>query len=357
MASLTVSVEPHVARRFGTLTPLVPRPSSPAPDFVDLPLSSAEELSRAAAGSATYCQLGAGRFRGRLTRLRTPQFELCLESWSLGMLKKDRVPLHGVVIVVPLKRGSSARLQGRLLAAGEVAVLFGGEAFDYRSSDSEQLLTVAFERAALEGEVRSLTAGGLTELRVEGRLEGLRVDPSRLRNLCGRAVARAAVPSWRSSSGVRAREFAGSLVKELFGERALRREAAAEPLGPDRSRALALKAEAWLRQCLSEPPTIADLCAAVGAGERTIHEAFREHLGTSPIAYLKALRLNAARHALCCGAAGTKVTDIALDWGFLHFGWFSQDYRRLFGETPSQTLQRARLSRRPLLRDGDRATA
>jgi len=37
------------------------------------------------------------------------------------------------------------------------------------------------------------------------------------------------------------------------------------------------------------------------------------------------------------------VTDVALDWGFLHFGWFSQDYRRLFGETPSQTLHRGRV--------------
>jgi AraC-like DNA-binding protein len=36
------------------------------------------------------------------------------------------------------------------------------------------------------------------------------------------------------------------------------------------------------------------------------------------------------------------VTDIALDWGFCHFSRFSQEYRRLFGETPGKTLQRAR---------------
>ena len=37
------------------------------------------------------------------------------------------------------------------------------------------------------------------------------------------------------------------------------------------------------------------------------------------------------------------MTDVALAWGFVHFGWFSQDYRRLFGETPSQTLHRGRV--------------
>jgi transcriptional regulator GlxA family with amidase domain len=112
----------------------------------------------------------------------------------------------------------------------------------------------------------------------------------------------------------------------------------------DRRRALALRAEAWLRQNLAEPPTIAALSAAVGASERTLYEAFREHLGAPPKAYLKTLRLDAARRRLLEGHAGTRVTDVALDWGFVHFGWFSQDYRRQFGETPSQTLQRGRRS-------------
>jgi transcriptional regulator GlxA family with amidase domain len=108
------------------------------------------------------------------------------------------------------------------------------------------------------------------------------------------------------------------------------------------ARNLAFRAEAWLRQNLAEPPTIARLCEALGASQRTLHEAFREHLDTTPKAYLKMLRLEAARHDLL-RAARPRVTDVALDWGFLHFGWFSQDYRRLFGETPRQTLQRARV--------------
>jgi transcriptional regulator GlxA family with amidase domain len=115
---------------------------------------------------------------------------------------------------------------------------------------------------------------------------------------------------------------------------------AAEERSPYRGRALALRAEAWLRQNLAEPPTIARLCAALGVSERTLHEAFRRHLDATPKAYAKTLRLNAARRDLLRGAAERRVTDVALDWGFAHFGWFSQDYRRLFGETPSQTLHR-----------------
>jgi transcriptional regulator GlxA family with amidase domain len=124
-----------------------------------------------------------------------------------------------------------------------------------------------------------------------------------------------------------------------------------------RRRRLALRAEAWLRQHLATPPTIAKLCAAVGTRERTLHEAFREHLDASPMAYLKALRLQAARQDLLT-SWNKRVTDVALDWGFNHFGWFSQDYRRRFGETPRETLarRRARGGRSLVVARGNRLT-
>jgi AraC-like DNA-binding protein len=39
------------------------------------------------------------------------------------------------------------------------------------------------------------------------------------------------------------------------------------------------------------------------------------------------------------------VTDTALACGFEHFGRFSEAYRKLFGERPSQTLRSSALSR------------
>lgn len=342
MASPTVSLEPGLARRMGAPSPLVSRPSlPPSADFAFLHLSSAEELQQAS-GGASYCQLTPGRFRARLTRFRTPRLELCLETWSLGMLKRGSAPRQKVTLICSIGRGRSGRLQGRPVVPGDVLVLFEGEPFDCRSLEPAHLVTLSLERAALESRARELLGRGLHELRLEGRLQWSRVDPAILRGVCLEAVSRAgSAPQVlrRSSFGRDLEAFVTSLL--------LREETASSPLPADpppvgRSRALAMKAEAWLRECLAETPTMADLCAALGAGERTIHEAFRDNLGTTPMAYHKALRLNAAHQALAQAGIRTTVTDVALDWGFLHFGWFSQDYRRLFGETPSQTLHRCR---------------
>ena len=106
-------------------------------------------------------------------------------------------------------------------------------------------------------------------------------------------------------------------------------------------RELAYAAAAWLGAHLEDDLTVTDLCHALNARERTLHAVFVEHMGTSPKAYFMQLRLTAARTELLRAGQGARVTDVAVRWGFLHFGWFSHAYREHFGETPSATLRRA----------------
>ena len=87
---------------------------------------------------------------------------------------------------------------------------------------------------------------------------------------------------------------------------------------------------------------MADLVAHCGVGERTLHKHFRAFLAVSPLAYWRRLRLAAAREELLKGLDGASVTEVAARFGFNHFGRFSQQYRRGFGEAPSATLRRSR---------------
>jgi AraC family ethanolamine operon transcriptional activator len=60
----------------------------------------------------------------------------------------------------------------------------------------------------------------------------------------------------------------------------------------------------------------------------------------TPKAYLTAMRLDGVRRHLVPGEPTVKIADVANRWGFWHMGQFAADYRRHFGELPSQTLQR-----------------
>lgn len=101
-----------------------------------------------------------------------------------------------------------------------------------------------------------------------------------------------------------------------------------------------------LRGAVRAPVSIGGLAAECGVAERTLSEHFRAFVGLSPAAYLRRLRLAAAREALRAGAAGTSVTEVAQRHQFNHLGRFAGQYRERFGETPRQTLRRARAAMR-----------
>ena len=73
---------------------------------------------------------------------------------------------------------------------------------------------------------------------------------------------------------------------------------------------------------------------------RTLIKHFRDFKGTSPMRYLRSARYERVRAALRRAEPEESVTDVASQWGFTHLGRFSVEYRRRFGESPSETLRR-----------------
>ena len=87
-------------------------------------------------------------------------------------------------------------------------------------------------------------------------------------------------------------------------------------------------------------PYLSELCATANVSERTLQYAFRDIMGMSPLTYLHRLRLHRARDELRKTKSGcTTVTNVAMNWGFWHFGEFSRAYKNCFGEVPSKTLR------------------
>ena len=100
------------------------------------------------------------------------------------------------------------------------------------------------------------------------------------------------------------------------------------------------RALAAMRTNLGREWSAAALAAVAGVSPRTLQRQFKVFLGKTPGAALQDIRFERARRELLQGLSSTKVAGIALHSGFTHLGRFSTDYRRRYGETPSQTLKR-----------------
>jgi len=86
--------------------------------------------------------------------------------------------------------------------------------------------------------------------------------------------------------------------------------------------------------------TVPQLCEQLFVSRRTLQYCFEDVLGMSPMQYLRLIRLNGARrHLRQASSKSLTVQDVAVDWGFWHFSQFSSDYRKLFGQSPSESLR------------------
>jgi len=85
--------------------------------------------------------------------------------------------------------------------------------------------------------------------------------------------------------------------------------------------------------------SVADIAAAACVTTRAVQLAFRRYLDTTPLGYLRQVRLEQAhRELLAAHPAPGTVTRIAADWQFTNPSRFTARYRATYGVLPSHTL-------------------
>jgi AraC-like DNA-binding protein len=100
------------------------------------------------------------------------------------------------------------------------------------------------------------------------------------------------------------------------------------------------RAVAFIEENAHRPITAADIAAAANVTVRAVQLAFRRHLDTTPLAYLRRVRLeHAHQELLAAGPAIETVTAVAYRWGFPSTSRFAAEYRAAYGVLPSRTLR------------------
>ncbi|MFC0542693.1 AraC family transcriptional regulator [Kutzneria chonburiensis] len=296
--------------------------------------------------------VGSRLFRDHqlLPDTRGVKFRAVLRSTVVGGLTLSHVdhragvrivtaaPSNGFLVHVPLTgRADITCGRDRITSDPATAVVIDpAERLDMTWSSGTPQLIVGIDRERLELHL--------------GRVLGRTLDRP-LRFSLGMDLTSAAARAWLDVMALLLREVssgepvAPEQMEALIFQRFLLAQANtySEALGEDRpvaSRAVR-KAMALIESHAAEPLTVEDLAEAVGVGVRSLQIGFRRFADTTPMSYLRDVRLRRV-HAelLAAQPGGETVTDIATRWGFLHAGWFSVLYRERFGEKPSTTLHR-----------------
>ncbi|HWN35413.1 MAG TPA: helix-turn-helix transcriptional regulator [Pseudonocardia sp.] len=108
----------------------------------------------------------------------------------------------------------------------------------------------------------------------------------------------------------------------------------------DGTAATVRRASAFIERHAHGDISLADIAGAANVSIRAVQFAFRRHLDTTPMAHLRAVRLDRVHHELLAAdpGRGATVTDIATRWGFYNHSRFVARYRRAYGIAPRHTL-------------------
>jgi AraC-like DNA-binding protein len=300
------------------------------------PESFADRISRMAPDTAIR-RLRAGGFCGEAAAVVLPSIRLA----RIGVHNFDVTGPAGrgySSVTIPLLSGFRILDRGTTHEYGPTTAHF--QAFDrpFHLQAEDTVVFVVNIADALLTDVMTRLAGNRSETRL---------------GLCGQVSlmdARAAV-FWRDAtklwcdvrrdsslakSTIALREREMALIEQLL--MSLRQFEGSQAVGFDD--ACLRGTEDWILAHLEDPITRADLCAVSGMNVRTLTRAFRRRHALSPMAFVRERRLDEVRRRLLAGdREETSVSNVALDHGFGHLGRFSADYRRAFGELPSETLR------------------
>jgi len=99
------------------------------------------------------------------------------------------------------------------------------------------------------------------------------------------------------------------------------------------------RAVAFIESEAARPIRLTDIAAAAGIGSRALQYDFARHYNTTPMRYLRSVRLERAHRDLqkADPQSGDTIASIAARWGFFSPGRFAMQYRSVYGRSPHHT--------------------
>ena len=287
----------------------------------------------------TYSQITPGSLHSSLTQLHCPRFQLFREQIDQRIVQHGEAPRGRMCFAIPLAIPGAARMQGREADQRSVFFLRGGEEFMFHMPTGMDLLSITFDREAFEQAVEGTPwSGELTRLL---RQPVVQVPERRLAQSRSRLIAmmaRVQDGSGYVDSEQAEQELERDLLEELLC-------LFADPECDKSQRAASSPASYIVEKChlltlddQANPLSVAALCERLRISRRTVQNSFRAVTQTTPVNYIRCIRLNGVRRELLGTRPGElSIGDAASRWGFFHLSHFAADYQALFGELPSQT--------------------
>ncbi len=289
-----------------------------------------------------YTQLSSGRFEGEVEEVELPPLTILKERSNRIIHQSGHAPAGVFAVGLVMAHSGNAYFRGDILHRRSLAKIEPMREFELRTSEHFDIVGAAFRPEILCAHIDD---PAIDYRELERDLERASRTIECPQTECLSAFLLRLLETARDNPALifhaqNVRSIAEEFYELLTACLNPTYQAPASSVCENRDR-LVRRVRAYLEASKDCAVSISDICREVGVTRRTLQNATQEVLGVSPQNYLKAVRLNGLRRDLRArDPLRESIGDVASRWGFWHLSQLAQDFRRLFGELPSQTTAR-----------------
>ena len=268
-------------------------------------------------------QVSAGKFEGKLKRVVLPDIVIDHGEYNLKLIAQGALSPHTVTLMIIHHVGEIGKVCGQDIQGGDLIMmpLHADAEFTIPSNTVWTAINVSEEHLAKYGfKVKT------------SQLFHLNKKDFDTFNQTYMALEK------KLSEGQESQEVLQDTILSHFIQTIERLDNKIELCYAD-APIMAFNIRDYIIEHIEEPLQIYQLCQLTNKSIRTIERTFKQVFNLTAREYHTCYRLSLIRQILLYDK-NTSVSNTALKYGYLHLGRFSQKYKKLFGELPSQTLRR-----------------
>lgn len=280
------------------------------------------------------------RFRNNVVHLH----DLALSSWTFGTpVQISFAEMSVAALVLPI-RGRGATTSGRRtvpVSAGSPALVSAGRPAAFRYDAGLEKLVVCIRREALKREL-SMLLGAPISREIEFELTGF-TSGEMLSGLLGLIDTLVRQFDDRRSllAPLAIRQIERAIIVQILLTVRHQFSDQLHRTPPETSSGYIKRAEEFIEANWNQLITVGRLTEVTGVSARTLFRIFGKHRGYSPMTFARKIKLERAHTLLDQADDNTSVTGVAFTCGFSNLGRFANDYWKMFGELPSETLRQS----------------
>jgi AraC-like DNA-binding protein len=303
--------------------------------FVQKNLYNLEEINIFSQGwDNRWRSVKSGGVNAQLWFFTTPRMQFSWIGYSNGIMIEGSHP-RGTVVLSFVRSNGVCSFKNQKFEDYEVVVLEHGEELDYFASSANEIFTIAIEKTFFHREFHNYFDTTIDVLRKENRLimkkEQMRTFVCKMYYLLNCFQTKESKELTLDNHIYIEEDIIETLLKSIYTkERKI-----------SKGHMYVKQAREIFEDNMQNIYTIKDLLNELDINARTLQYSFKNNFGISAKQYFQNIRLNAIKKELLqSDAQNTKISDISLKYGFFHSSYLSAEYKKLFNETPTETLMK-----------------